>query len=119
VLRTARRQNYVAHDRVDGWTTMTQVNDEGRLLFRGNGLETDHKSSEVFKVREGDPLSLSQHIRSVIEFKRGDWRVRIETESLLTADATHFHLSSHLDGYEADTRVFTKSWTSAIPRDLV
>jgi hypothetical protein len=119
VLRTARRQNYVAHDRVDGWTTMTQVNDESRLLFRDNGLETDHKSTEVFKVREGDPLSLNQRIRSVIEFKRGDWQVRVETESLLTCDATHFHISSHLDGYEGDTRVFTKSWTRAIPRDLL
>jgi len=119
VSRTSRRQNSVTHDRVDGWTTMTQVNDEGRLLFRDNGLETDHKSTEVFKVREGDPLSLSQRIRSVIEFRRGDWQVRIETESLLTADATHFHLSSHLDGYEGETRVFMKSWTRAMPRDLV
>jgi len=119
VLRTSRRQNSVTHDRVDGWTTMTQVNDEGRLLFSDNGLETDHKSTEVFKVREGDPLSLSQRINSVIEFRRADWRVRIETESLLTADAEHFHLSSHLDGYEGDTRVFTKSWSRAIPRDFV
>lgn len=119
VLRTPRRQNSVSHDRVDGWTTMTQVNDEGRLLFSDNGLETDHRSTEVFKVREGDPLSLSQRINSVIEFRRADWRVRIETESLLTADKDHFHLSSHLDGYEGDIRIFTKSWTRAIPRDLV
>ena len=118
-LRTSRRQNTVTHDRVDGWTTMTQVNDEGRLLFLDNGLETDHSSTEVFRVREGDPLSTSQRIRSVIEFMRKDWRVRIETESLLTADASHFHLSSHLDAYEGETRVFTKSWSRDIPRELV
>ncbi len=118
-VRTPERQNTVSHDRVDGWTTMTQVNDEGCLRFLSNGLETDHCSTEIFKVREGDPLSLSQHIRSVIGFRREDWRVRVETESLLTADATHFHLSSHLDAYEGHTRVFTKSWTRAILRDLV
>jgi putative CocE/NonD family hydrolase len=116
-LRTSRRQNTVAHDRVDGWTTLTQVNDEGRLLFLDNGLETDHSSTEVFSVKEDDPLSVSQRIRSVIEFRRTDWRVRVETESLLTADASHFHLSSHLDAWEGDTRVFTKSWTRDIPRD--
>ena len=60
---------------------MTQVNDEGRLLFRDNGLETDHRSMEVFKVRESDPLSLSQRINSVIVFRRTDWRVRIGTKS--------------------------------------
>jgi len=118
-LRTSQRLNSVTHDRVDGWITMTQANDEGRLLFLGNGLETDHSSTETFRVREGDPLSTSQRIKSVIEFRRGDWQVRVETESLLTADASHFHLSSHLDAWEGDTRVFTKSWTRDIPRDCV
>ena len=118
-LRSPRRTDTLEHDRVDGWTTMTLANDEGRLKFLGNGLETDHRSTEVMRVREGDPLSLSQHIRSVVEFKREEWRVRVETGSLMTADATHFHLSSHMDGYEGDVRVFTKSWTRKVPRDNV
>lgn len=37
----------------------------------------------------------------------------------MTADATHFHLSHHLDAYEANTRVFTRSSTKVIPRDMV
>ncbi len=32
---------------------MTQVNDEGRLRFLDNGLETDHCSTEIFKVQGG------------------------------------------------------------------
>ena len=118
-VRAPLRVHTVTHDRVDGWTSLTQVSDEGRLRFLDNGLETDHSSTEVFKVREGDPLSVSQHIQSVIEFRRDDWRVRVETDSLMTADATHFHLSNHMDAYEGDARVFTKSWTTAIPRDGV
>ena len=109
----------ITHDHVDGWTTLTQVNDEGRLRFADNGLETDYCSTEIFKVREGEPLSTSQRIRTVIEFERDAWRVRVETDSLMTADATHFHLSSHMDAYEGEARVFTKSWTTAIPRDNV
>ena len=90
--------------------------DDGRLRYLDNGLETDHRSVETFKVREGDPLSLSQHIRSTLEFQRGAWRVRVETDSLMTADASYFHLSNHLDAYEGDVRVFTKSWVTAVPR---
>jgi len=118
-LRAPRRSQSVTQDRVDGWTIMTLVNDEGRLRFLDNGLETDHTSTETFKVREDDPLSTSQHIRSVIQFQRNDWSVRVETDSMMTADATHFHLSNHMDAYEGDTRVLTKSRTVSIPRDHV
>jgi hypothetical protein len=118
-VRAPRRVHTITHDHVDGWTKLTQVNDEGRLRFADNGLETDYCSTEIFKVREGEPLSTSQRIQTVIEFERDAWRVRVETDSLMTADATHFHLSSHMDAYEGEARVFTKSWTTAIPRDNV
>ena len=116
-VRESRREHTVTFDHVEGWTTLKVVNDEGRIRFLDNGLETDHCSTETFKVRDGDPLSTSQHIKTRIEFQRADWRVRIETDSLMTADATHFHLSNHMDAYEGDTRVFTKSWSKAVKRD--
>ena len=118
-IREGRREHSVTHDHVDGWITLKLTNDEGRLRFQDNGLEMDHRSTEIFKVREGDPLSVSQHIKTVVEFERDDWRTRVETESLMTADATHFYLSNHMDAYEDGTRVFTKSWTNSIPRDHV
>ena len=117
VVRVPQRVHTVMQDQVDGWTTLTQLNDEGRMRFLDNGLETEHCSTETFKVREDDPLSISQHFQSRFEFQRADWRVHVEMESLMTADATHFHLSNHVDAYEGDTRVFTKSWTRAVPRD--
>jgi uncharacterized protein len=118
-VRASRREHTVAHDYVNGWITMTRVNDDGRLRFVDNGLETESSSVETFKVREGDPLSTSQHIRTVIEYQRDEWRVRVEADSMMSADATHFHVSNQMDAYEGDARVFTKSWTKAIPRDYV
>lgn len=115
--RTPSREHTVTHDHVDGWTTLSLVSDEGRLCFLDNGLEADHCTTETFRVREGDPLATSQHFKTTIEFEREEWRVRIETDSLMTADATHFHLSNHMDAWEGDVRVFTKSWTKAVPRD--
>jgi hypothetical protein len=118
-IRAPKRQNTVARDWVDGWITMTQVNDEGRLWFLDNDLETDHTSTEIFKVKEGNPLSTSQHIRAVSEFRRADWRVRVETESVLKADAYQFYLTSQMNAYEGDERVFTKFWNRTIPRDFL
>jgi hypothetical protein len=51
--------------------------------------------------------------------QRGDWQVRIETSSSMTADAAHFYVSNLLNAYEGNTRVFTKSWTFKTPRNLV
>ena len=118
-VRESRREHSVTFDHVDGWTTLKLVSDEGRLRFLDNGLETDHCSTETFTVREGDPLSTSQHFKTTIKFQRENWCVRVETDSLMTADATHFHLSNHMDAYEGDTRVFTKSWSRAVVRDHV
>jgi hypothetical protein len=54
-----------------------------------------------------------------VEISRGDWHTRVETLSVMTGDASHFHLTNVLDAYEGQTRVFTKSWARAIPREWV
>ena len=118
-VRVPRRVHTVTQDQVDGWITLKQVNDEGRICFLDNGLKTDYCSTETFKVREGDPLSVNQHFVTVTELQREDWLVRVETDSRMTADATHFYLSNQMDAYEGGVRVFTKSWTKIIPRDNV
>jgi len=118
-VRESQRVHNVTQDQVNGWITLTQVNDQGRVRFLDNGLETDYCSTETFKVREGDPLSVHQHFVTETEFQRGDWRVRVLTESQMTADSTHFHLSNQMNAYEGDALVFSKSWTRDVPRDNV
>jgi len=118
-IRAPRRVHTVTQDQVDDWITLKQVNDEGRICFLDNGLETDYCSMETFKVLEGDPLSVNQHFLTVTELQREDWLVRVETDSRMTADATHFYLSNQMDAYEGDISVFTKSWAKTIPRDNV
>jgi hypothetical protein len=55
----------------------------------------------------------------MLELQRDEWRVRVATDSEMTADATHFHVSSRLDAYEGDERVFSRTWAKAIPRLFV
>jgi hypothetical protein len=37
----------------------------------------------------------------------------------MTSDSGHFYLTNVLDAYEGQVRIFTKSWTRAIPRECV
>ncbi|MCO5180280.1 MAG: CocE/NonD family hydrolase [Candidatus Promineofilum sp.] len=119
ILRTPATRKTIHHDLIDGITEYRIEDDTGRNRHVGSGMEVDDRLVERYTVRDGEPLSLKVRIERTLEMQREAWRVRIETDSMMTADATHFYLSNHLDAYEGDARVFTKSWTKAIPRRLV
>ncbi|MBL8338875.1 MAG: hypothetical protein JNM97_19075, partial [Rhodoferax sp.] len=50
---------------------------------------------------------------------RGDWKVRTETHSAMTASKTHFHVTGRLEAYEGDALVLTRSWDKKIKRQLL
>lgn len=118
-LRPALYRHSIQHDWVRGTTELNIVADAGRIRLPDNGLEWDHTGRETFTINEDDPLSAVQHIRHRLEYKRGGWQVQLETDSKMCADAAHFHISNRLDAYEGKSRVFSKSWTVSIPRDLI
>ena len=82
-------------------------------------LEIDETAVDIYGIVEGDPLSASVRCEWSIGLARAGWRTRVETSSVMTADASSFLLTNTLDAYEDDRRVFARSWSTAIPRDLV
>jgi hypothetical protein len=52
---------------------------------------------------------------------RGDWQVRVESRTRMRATREHFLIDAELDAYEGEDerRVFSRSWHTEIPRDLV
>lgn len=91
----------------------------GARRFVPIDLVSEDTSRTVYSIVEDDPLSASVRFRAVTGMARGDWRVRAEVESSMTADADAFHVTSALDAYEGDERVFARTWTHAFPRDHV
>ncbi|HEX6386142.1 MAG TPA: CocE/NonD family hydrolase [Anaerolineae bacterium] len=118
-LRTGSHQQFIRQDVIGGVTELKTIWDNGHVRYTNTGMETESTSVETFTIREGDPLSAANRVRKTLAYKRGNWYVRVETDSHMTADTSHFHVSNHLDAYEGNTRVFTKSWTCRIPRDRV
>jgi putative CocE/NonD family hydrolase len=118
-LRPSTTRKTIQHDLIEGTTEFCVEDDSGRHRHVASGMEVDDRLIEHYTIRDGEPLSLTVHIERALELQRGAWRVRIETDSVMTADATDFHLSNGLDAYEGDTHVLTRLWTKAIPRYLI
>lgn len=83
------------------------------------GLETEDSSRCTYSIVEGEPLSASVRFHASSGMARGSWRTRAEVESSMTADEERFLVTTALDAYEGETRVFARTWTFTFPRDLV
>ncbi len=118
-IRTGQTHRHRHTDIITGRTELKNVFDFGRIRFNDNGLEVEDITTDTYTIVEGDPLSATVRCERLLEYQRGDWRVRIETASTMTGDATTFHVTNLLDAYEGNTRVFTKTWTFSILRDFV
>jgi putative CocE/NonD family hydrolase len=122
VIEFLRKDHMGRHRRVDIVTGKTEIQnlfDFGRIRFSDNGLEVEDVTSDTYTIYEGDPLSFSVRCQRLLAYQRGTRQVRLETDSTMTADAATFYVTNLLEAYEGATRVFTKSWTFKIPRDLV
>jgi hypothetical protein len=91
----------------------------GSFRIPDDGLEYGEKGKDIFVIAEGDPLSAEARSEWVISVGRGEWRTRVETTSVMTADAEAFRVTNVLEAYEGNTRIFAKTWHCAVPRDLV
>lgn len=118
-LRSATRQRTVHRDLISGLATLTDFTDNGSYHLLDSQLEVDASNTDIFTIVADDPLSAGVRCERVIKVGRGDWQTRVETSSEMSATAEDFLVTNLLNAYEGNTRVFTKSWTATIPRDLV
>jgi uncharacterized protein len=118
-LRTGSRRRWIERDIVTGLVELKDFTDHGNRLFLDNGLEYDSMTTKTFSIKEGDPESAKQRCEWTIKMRRGELDTRVETDSLMTADAEKFYVTNIMHAYEKDTRVFSKAWVFSVERDLV
>ncbi len=88
------------------------------VRFIESGLEYVDLGRDVYRIVEGDPVSAATRSERSIAIGRGDWRVRVETVSTMSATADDYHVTNTLEAYEAGTRIFAKTWHAVIRRDF-
>lgn len=119
VLRSETRRRTIERDTIHGSVQLVDHSDDGCCRLLANGLEFEAINTDTYTVIEGEPLSAQVRCDRTIKIGRENWRIRIETSSLMSADADQFYVTNVLNAYEDHTRVFSKTWTFTVPRDLV
>ena len=117
-LRTEDASRTVTYDVTTGRLQMVDTIDDGRNRL-ANGLIYDSRIVNIYSIVEKQPTSASVECKRQIEISRDEWCTRVETSSLMTSDREYFHLTNVLNAYEGAVRVFTRSWTRKIRRDMV
>ncbi|MBL4953660.1 CocE/NonD family hydrolase [Neobacillus sp. YIM B02564] len=119
VIRPESRIRKVHYDLIKGVWDLEDVSDEGAYRLFYNGIEYGSINRNLYRIREGDPLSAEVRCEWSLTLGRGDWQTRLETISTMESDQYQFYLTNKLVAFEGEKEVFTKTWRTEIPRDLV
>jgi putative CocE/NonD family hydrolase len=123
-LRRSERRPYARErrsirDLAAGTHVIEAVKDRGAYRLDDIGLAIGARGEERYSIVDGDPLSARAESVYVITMSRDSWRIAIETLTVVTATAESFLVSARLEAFESEQRVFSRTWTDRIPRDLV
>jgi hypothetical protein len=118
VLLPGRLARSVERDAATDETVQTVVNDAGCFRIDAIDLEVAERTVSRWSVRGGDPLSARGEIASTVRRRRGDWAVRTETRTTMAVTKDSWLVAATLEAFEGERRVFSRTWDSAIPRDL-
>ncbi|MGD8624673.1 MAG: CocE/NonD family hydrolase [Anaerolineae bacterium] len=118
-IRAGSHERFITRDVGNRSLQIRDVLDEGHKRLVVSDLEMEGKNDDTYTIVEDEPLSARIHCRRTAGLKRGDWQVRIETCSSLSADADSFYVTNVVDAYEGNVRVFATARDLRIPRHLV
>ncbi|MFJ8468086.1 CocE/NonD family hydrolase [Streptomyces swartbergensis] len=109
----------VKRDLIGYHSELDIVKDRGTVRFEDINLEAGRRAHERYTAVADDFTSVSGESTWTMRFQRDDWDVRVVTHTQLTCDETDFFVDATLDAYEADRRVFSRTWNERVPRDLL
>jgi len=94
------------------------INDQGLYAHEYTGLKVGAHAREWYRSIGNDHGSVEGETRWTRTLSREGWNIRTETRTLMRSDTENFYLEGDLDAFEDDDRVFCRTWSRTIPRDL-
>ncbi|ESZ18207.1 CocE/NonD family hydrolase C-terminal non-catalytic domain-containing protein, partial [Mesorhizobium sp. L2C084A000] len=119
VLKPGNVERFVHIDPLSRQVTVTVKRDDGSVRLDPIGTVVGHAKHMIFSVAENDPSTVRTEVYERFEGGRGAWQTAVEGRTVLTATKTDFHLQIDFNAIENGERIFCKSWSEKIPRDLV
>lgn len=117
LLAPAKREWTVIRNLATNEVTLDVVNNDARYRLDDVDLTVRKDVDERFTYRSNRYDTLQAQVTATRGLRRGEWKVRTVTRTVLTSTRTHFRIHATLDAYEGDARVFAKSWDETVPRD--
>ncbi|MEX0778503.1 MAG: CocE/NonD family hydrolase [Balneolales bacterium] len=119
VLQASDVRWNVVRDLIINESTMDVLKDEGKYIINDIYLEIDDYMRETYSIRDDSVNSVRAETLGKKVLKRGNWKIRTRTNTILTSDKIYFYLHATLDAFEGSERVFSKNWHEKIPRDHI
>ncbi len=119
MFRPYQRQRRVSVDHGTGTHVMDRIKDRGHYVIHDTGTELDSHGTERYTIVDGTPLSARAEATYSIAIRRGDWAIKTVTTTTVTATADSFLVTAQLDAYEVEVRIFSRTWSESIAREMV
>ena len=121
-LRPARSDRTIDRNTATGEVTYTIATEDGGFGTAGPArlhaidLEVGHTMRRCYRSRPDDPLAARSEVADEITLRRGEWSVRVATETSLTATGATFELAGKLEAHAGEALVLSRRWHRRIPR---
>jgi putative CocE/NonD family hydrolase len=119
VLVPGKSERRIERDPLRRLTTTTVVSDDGVYRLDGIDLDVGQSSIQRYAILDDDPTSARVEISWSVTRARGPWRINTETRTVMTCTRDAFEIAATMEAFEAERRVFSRTWDRSIPRDLV
>lgn len=118
-LTPPTRSRTVHRNLATGETAVEVLADDGCDFIEEIGLTSCRSSFERYSVRQDAAASPEAEARWEFSYERGDWNVETTVHARMTSTPEEFRIHAELDARENGSRVFSRTWSRAIPRRLV
>jgi hypothetical protein len=119
VLSAGRAARRIERDLIAGTWSLVIEDDTGDTENLAHGLVTGESVEERWTIHPDDPLAARAEIRWEQRQSRGNWRIRTEAWTIMTATADHLHMSGALVAWEGEAEVCRRTWDDTVPRHFV
>jgi hypothetical protein len=108
-----------SHDAATGEAVLHQLDDAGLFRLEAHDLNCGARTERWLRIRDDDPTTARADMHWTWRLERGDWRIRTEVAGAVWCTASTFETETRIEAFEGDDRVFERTWTKSIPRDLL
>jgi hypothetical protein len=70
-------------------------------------------------IRENDPNSAEMEAEAINIYERDNWRVKLRARALCRSTPTHFICSESFEAWVGDRAIFSRTWDTNVPRELL